>query len=71
MNENERDFVKCPYCKLYFRPDKIIVKHDRRNKRNKHKYFVCERCGNDFRGGYYNKWRDTGVQIVDGGCIDL
>lgn len=62
MEEYKReDWVRCPYCKLFFRGENAsIVKI----KRNKVKYFTCLRCGNDFAGGYYNKRRDENVHVA-------
>lgn len=59
--ENREDWIRCPYCKLYFRAESATVM---RKKRSKIKFFTCSRCGNDFFGGYYNRKRDENVRFV-------
>lgn len=52
---------KCPFCRLYFQPETIVVKI--KNDR-KFKYFICPRCGNEFSGGFYNKARDGKADAI-------
>ena len=59
--ENRVEYVKCPYCHLYFLPDAVTIK---KAKRNKVKIYTCDRCGNDFARGYYNRKRDSNVAVV-------
>lgn len=48
MNREEnRDFVRCRYCNMYYRPDRKIFKGEKKMM----EYIECPRCGN----GYYQR----------------
>lgn len=65
-NTDRNNWVRCPFCKLYFRgTEAVLVKA----KRGRLKLHTCERCGNEFSGGYYNRERDKDVHVAFESCV--